>query len=82
MGGFAPDRLVFRLGINPKTGQALACYRNERRVSEAVAKADLARWRRFWRDRHAGAYREAGAEAEALAEMVAAMTVGADLQIA
>jgi hypothetical protein len=21
-------------------------------VSEAVAKADLARWRRFWRDRH------------------------------
>jgi hypothetical protein len=51
-------------------------------VSEAVAKADLARWRRFWRDRHAGAYREAGAEAEALAEMVAAMTVGADLQIA
>jgi hypothetical protein len=52
VGGFAPDRLVFRLGINPKTGQALACYRNERRVSEEEAAADLARWRRFWRDRH------------------------------
>jgi hypothetical protein len=59
IGGFAPDRLVFRLGINPKTGQALACYRNERRVSEAVAAADLARWRRFWRDRHAANERRA-----------------------
>jgi hypothetical protein len=53
IGGFAPDRLVFRLGIHPKTGQALVCYRGERRVSEEVAAADLARWRQFWRDWHA-----------------------------
>jgi hypothetical protein len=53
IGGFAPDRLVFRLGIHPKTGQALVCYRNERRVSPEVAAEDLARWRRYWRIWHA-----------------------------
>jgi hypothetical protein len=57
IGGFAPDRLVFRLGIHPKTGKALVCYRNERRVSPEVAAADLARWRQFWRDWHAHAER-------------------------
>ena len=51
MGGFAPHQITTRLGINPKTGRAFACYRNERRVSEAVAQADLARWRKWWRDR-------------------------------
>jgi hypothetical protein len=50
MGGFAPDRLIFRMGINPKTGRALVCYRNERRVTEEVAAAELARWRAIWRD--------------------------------
>jgi hypothetical protein len=54
MGGFAPDRLIFRMGINPKTGRALVCYRNERRVTEEVAAAELARWRAIWRDYRPG----------------------------
>ena len=43
MGGFAPDWLVFRLGINPKTGRALICFRNERRITEEEANRDLDR---------------------------------------
>jgi hypothetical protein len=45
MGGYAPDRLTTKLGINPRTGRALAYYRNERRVSEECAERDLAEWR-------------------------------------
>ena len=52
MGGFAPDRLTIRLGIHPKTGRAFAAYRNERRVSDEVAKADITRWRLWWKARH------------------------------
>jgi hypothetical protein len=51
MGGFAPDQLITRLGINPRTGRAFASYRNERRISDDEAVAALAEWRRFWRDR-------------------------------
>ena len=54
MGGFAPDWLVFRLGINPKTGRALICFRNERRITEEEANQDLDRWREFWRDYRPG----------------------------
>jgi hypothetical protein len=43
-------------------------------VSEAVAKADLARWRRFWRDRHAGK------EAAAIAEVLAESTMGVEIR--
>jgi hypothetical protein len=50
MGGWAPDRLTTKLGINPKNGEALACYRNERRVSAECAEADLAAWRAAMRN--------------------------------
>ena len=63
IGGFAPDRLVIRLGIDQRTGQALVCYRNERRVSPEVAAEDLARWRQFWRDRQSNEEPRALAEA-------------------
>jgi len=45
MGGWAPDHLTTKLGINPRSGEPLACYRNERRVSTECAEADLAAWR-------------------------------------
>ena len=51
MGGFAPDEIVTRLGVNPRTGRAFASYRNERRISDDEAIAALAEWRRWWRDR-------------------------------
>jgi hypothetical protein len=51
IGGFAPDDLVFLLGIHPKTGKPFACYRNERRVSAEEAALYLAEWRRSLRER-------------------------------
>ena len=51
IGGFAPDQLVFLLGIHPKTGKPFACYRNERRVSAEEAAEYLAEWRRSVRER-------------------------------
>jgi hypothetical protein len=50
IGGFAPDDLVFLLGIHPKTGKPFACYRNERRVSAAEAALYMAQWRRSLRE--------------------------------
>ena len=51
MGGFAPDQLITRLGINPRTGLAFASYRNERRIPDDEARQALDEWRRWWRDR-------------------------------
>jgi hypothetical protein len=59
-GGFAPDQLIARLGIHPRTGQAFAAYLGERRVSEETARAALAAWRRACRHR-AGTSSRAGA---------------------
>jgi hypothetical protein len=45
MGGYAPDHLITKLGINPRTGIAFAYYLNERRVSRKYAERELAKWR-------------------------------------
>jgi hypothetical protein len=50
MGGFAPDDLVFMLGIHPETGQPFACYHNERRISAEEASRFLDDWRRSLRE--------------------------------
>ncbi len=52
MGGWAPDKLTTKLGINPRTQRALACYQNERRVSAEMADAALAAWRTSLRASH------------------------------
>jgi hypothetical protein len=54
MGGWAPDRLAFRIGIDPRTGRAFACYVNGRRVSEEVAREALREWRQWWWQRRQG----------------------------
>ena len=50
MGGFAPDDLVFMLGINPETGQPFVCYHNERRISAGEATRLLDKWRQSLRE--------------------------------
>jgi hypothetical protein len=50
MGGWAPDHVIWKLGIHPKTGRAFTCYINEREVSEEVADRELAIWRQWLRE--------------------------------
>jgi len=50
MGGFAPDDLVYMLGIHPETGRPFACYRNERRISAEEAAEFLDEWRHSLRE--------------------------------
>ena len=50
MGGFAPDDLVYMLGIHPETGRPFACYRNERRISTEEAAEFLDEWRHSLRE--------------------------------
>jgi hypothetical protein len=50
MGGWAPDYLITRLGVNPRTGAALQCYVNDYLIDEETAKAELARWRQWLRE--------------------------------
>ncbi|HWP32956.1 MAG TPA: hypothetical protein VNL97_04335, partial [Solirubrobacterales bacterium] len=50
MFGFAPDHLVFMLGIHPKTGKPFVCYRNERRISTEEAYRYLDEWRQALRE--------------------------------
>jgi hypothetical protein len=57
MGGWAPGQVVMKLGVNPKTGKALACYINEQRVPERTANRRLRRWRSWWRQRRRGGRR-------------------------
>jgi hypothetical protein len=54
IGGWAPHHLYTRLGIDPRTGRALASYHNERRVTDHTATARLLAWRHWWsrRQRH------------------------------
>ena len=51
VGGFAPDHLVFMLGIHPKTGRPFACYLNERQISVEEATRLMDEWRRSLRER-------------------------------
>jgi hypothetical protein len=51
MGGYAPHRLVTKLGLNHRTGQPLVSYMNERRISTESADAELSDWLRYWRKR-------------------------------
>jgi hypothetical protein len=50
VGGWAPYEIYMKVGINPRTGKALAYYKNDRRVSPEVVEAGLARWRRSLRE--------------------------------
>ncbi len=52
IGGLAPHQLTTKLGIHPRTGRALACFFNERRISAQQAEAHLAQWRASWRYRN------------------------------
>jgi hypothetical protein len=50
MGGWAPDYVIWKLGIHPKTGRAFICYINQREVSEEVADRELTKWRTWLRE--------------------------------
>ena len=50
MGGWAPEYVIWKLGIHPKTGRAFICYINEREVTEEVADRKLAIWRQWLRE--------------------------------
>ncbi len=53
VGGWAPEWMIAKLGIHPRTGRAFICYINEREVSEEVANRELAKWRTWLREREA-----------------------------
>ena len=50
MGGWAPDYVIWKLGIHPRTGRAFICYINQREVSEEVADRELTKWRTWLRE--------------------------------
>jgi hypothetical protein len=50
IGGWAPDWVIRKLGIHPKTGRAFISYINEREVIQEVADRELAKFRRWERE--------------------------------